>query len=552
MQQVRSSAIGVLLSELARQRRLTIAVAVAASIESVFVYGISPYIVSLFAERIAATGLGSGWAYSLAKWAALAAIGHSLAFYLRVRWRRRLTLRGYESLSQRLDDSIQKADANVCQRSGNVQGMAQKVQDAWVDLTHSAIDTLFPFAAGTISLMVFVGVRAPALIVPTLGIIVLGAGIAWVSGRQFSAKGRELRAISVDEQRAYDAMFAVIRMKWLTEKLSRERRRRTMQYGEVYREQAVHNARWQGLLQVMGGVLRVSVLIGGPMLVGVGYAPSTAVLLVLLGYSLGERFLSITAILCMYSWIVHRMVAVAEFMGDADQKTTLPSLSRSESLTYVFRGVSGIYIGRNGERGVVRLPDVTLAPGVNILEGDSGVGKSTLVGVAEQALLYEGSVLVNGCELRNHDLSDRIVNGSQSFGGMELPILHLFDDANVDEKMLELALQCAAYPNADVTRELSELSGGQRRRVVLAAVIYHALVGDRTGLLIVDEPTNDLGASEIAQLVDGFGRLAELCPSLTIVIPTHEKRLEVIARQIITLLGDDRMSVRHQTNGGPS
>lgn len=552
MQRVRSSAIGVLLSELARQRRLTIAVAVAASIESVFVYGISPYIVSLFAERIAANGLGSDWAYSLAKWAALVAVGHSLAFYLRVRWRRRLTLRGRKSLSQRLDDSIQKADANVCQRSGNVQSMSQKVQDAWVDLTCSAMDTMFPFAAGTISLLVFVGVRAPVLILPTLGIIALGACIAWISGRQFSAKERELVAISVNERRAYDAMFAVIRMKWLTEKFSRERLRRTMQYGEVYHEQAVHNTRWQGLLQGMGGVLRVSVLIGGPMLVGAGYDPSTAVLLVLLGYSLSERFLTITTALCMYSWIVYRMVPVATFIGDADQRATLPHLPDSESLTYVFRGVSGVYTGKDGERRCVRLPDVTLSPGVNILEGGSGVGKSTLVGVAEQALLYEGSVLVNGHELRSYDLSDRIVNGSQSFGGIELPILHLFDDANVDKKMLELAFQCAAYPDADVTSVLSELSGGQRRRVVLAAVIYHALVGDRTGLLIVDEPTNDLGASEIAQLVDGFGRLAELCPSLTIVIPTHEKRLEVIARQIITLLGDDRMSVRHQTNGGPS
>lgn len=114
------------------------------------------------------------------------------------------------------------------------------------------------------------------------------------------------------------------------------------------------------------------------------------------------------------------------------------------------------------------------------------------------------------------------MNGSQSFGSLEVTLEQLFG-SDTQEKERNLALMCSAYPEADLSKSLGSLSGGQRRRAVLAAIVYHTLTGGfEDGVLFVDEPTNDLGSREIRSLIKGFRRLSALMPNLAIVITTHE------------------------------
>jgi ABC-type lipoprotein export system ATPase subunit len=254
----------------------------------------------------------------------------------------------------------------------------------------------------------------------------------------------------------------------------------------------------------------------------------------------------------MFDDIVSRTKSIAMFVQDVEREEPTPPLPKAATIhgvQYRLNGVTALY-GEDGSQGSVVLPDVVISPGVTIVRGASGSGKSTLLGVADGSVAYEGSVLVGECELRDWDISEYVVNGSQSFGSMEVSLQRLFGEG-IDEEALAVALLCAAYPDADISRPLSELSGGQRRRAMLASVIYHTLTGGyENGVLFVDEPTNDLGPSEIKALIQGFRRLAQRMPTLTIVITTHEGRLVRLADQLIALTGEGGATVKYRNKYG--
>lgn len=388
-----SPAVGVLFGELERHKKLAIMTLVVTIVDSGLVFGVSPYIVSLFAEKVTTRQIG-GMFHELALWVAGIALAHATLFFLRVRWRRTLSARGRTGLSDRLNAAVSRADVDATRLSSGMQGETQKMQDAWMDLTFNTTETFLPFVCGSVSLFVFVAVRAPLFILPILVLIAGGVAVARVSARDFSAKNRLLSDVATRERGIFDAMFAVPRMKWLIAKLSPLRRKASSEFEDTFYEQARHNARWQSILLALGGVLQFVAIGSGPILIGMGYSPSVAVLIVLLGYALGEKFLSITNMLCMYDWIAFRANPVAVFIKGVERCGVLPPLpydATQNGVEYVFNGVTAIY----GEERVA-LPDVLISPGITILRGASGSGKSTLLGVADGSVPYEGSVLLGG------------------------------------------------------------------------------------------------------------------------------------------------------------
>lgn len=540
-----SPAVDILVSELLRHRKLAIGVLIVTVIDAALVFGVSPYLVSSFAEKVATGQFGA--IRDLAYWSTGLVTAHVVLFFLRVRWRRAVCAYGRTGLSDRLNGAVARADVTAIRKAGTMQGETQKLQDAWMDMTFNLTEAFIPFVCGSICLVVFVAVRAPLFIAPILILIVGGCAVAWKSARDYSAKNRLLSDAGKQESRMIDAMFSVVRMKWLIAKLSHFRGTFTHDFEDTFKEQAGQNARWQSLLSMLGGVLQVAAIAGGPTLIGMGYSPSVAVLIVLLGYALGEKFGSITGMICTYDWILFRAKSPAAFVKDVERRDTLPSLPLTEvEGGYVFSGVTATY--DDGER--VALPDLVLPRGETfVVRGGSGSGKSTFLGVADGSVSYVGSVLFGGHEVREWDVSGCIINGSQSFGAVEVSLHQLLGD-DADETARDMALMCSAYPEVDLSKSLESLSGGQRQRVMLAAIIYHTLTGGfDDGILLVDEPTTGLGARETKMLIQGFRRLAAALPNLTIIITTHERLLVGLADQMIILTGKGGAIVKRRMNG---
>jgi ABC-type lipoprotein export system ATPase subunit len=299
----------------------------------------------------------------------------------------------------------------------------------------------------------------------------------------------------------------------------------------------------------LGSLLQVGSIASGPTLVGYGHSAGVVILTVLLGFTVGERFLSMTSMVCVYEWTMFRATPMAAFMHAVSEQTSTPQLPAATRMHFTLKDACAVYTSKTGVRSTVELPDLEIGPGINIIQGESGVGKSTLVGVLSREISYEGDVRVGGLALDGWDVSGRIVNGSQAFHSMEVPQWLLFEEAwtLVDANAFAVALDCAAYPEMDPDKLLSEVSGGQRRRAMLAAVIYHVVSTDfGDGMLIVDEPTNDLDPKRIRSLARGFRKLARLYPELTIIIPTHEGKLVSIGDQRIVLYGGSRALVKRR------
>ena len=80
------------------------------------------------------------------------------------------------------------------------------------------------------------------------------------------------------------------------------------------------------------------------------------------------------------------------------------------------------------------------------------------------------------------------------------------------------------------TKRVSALSGGQRRRVVLA----QALLG-RPDLLVLDEPTAGLDPAQRGRLRDVLGRAGE---TSTVVISTHQTEdVAALCERVVVLDG---------------
>ncbi|RMI37949.1 thiol reductant ABC exporter subunit CydC, partial [Actinomadura harenae] len=170
-----------------------------------------------------------------------------------------------------------------------------------------------------------------------------------------------------------------------------------------------------------------------------------------------------------------------------------------------------------------------LPPGRHIaIMGESGVGKSTLAAVLARFLDYDGSVTLDGVELR--DLASDDVRRVIGLGGQDS---HVFDTTlaeNVrlarpgasDEDVADALRRAGLGPWLDtlpdglatrVGEHGSAVSGGQRQRIALA----RSLLAD-VPVLVLDEPDAHLDdATAVAVLTD----LLKAAGDRTVILITH-------------------------------
>ncbi|MEG1997200.1 MAG: ABC-F family ATP-binding cassette domain-containing protein, partial [Clostridiales bacterium] len=183
-------------------------------------------------------------------------------------------------------------------------------------------------------------------------------------------------------------------------------------------------------------------------------------------------------------------------------------LSKSYGVTQLLQDVS-IYLKEKDKIGII---------------GHNGAGKSTLLKIlAAQEQPDEGTVAIapnTRCAFlpQNPEMDDQATILEQVFAHLpaDLQQLHQYE---AKAMLTKLALP-------DFSRKISTLSGGQRKRVALAAALIHP-----AEILILDEPTNHLD-SEMASWLEQ--QLIRYTGALLMV--THDRYfLERVVNQIVEL-----------------
>jgi iron complex transport system ATP-binding protein len=162
---------------------------------------------------------------------------------------------------------------------------------------------------------------------------------------------------------------------------------------------------------------------------------------------------------------------------------------------------------------VVRGVDLEVRPGEIVgLVGPNGSGKTTLVRVASRAMRPdEGSVRVGGAELFSMTARDaaRLVAvvpqdlaPAFSFTALEVvlmgrnPYLSRWGGGGAEDWSLARAAMAATQVQHLADRPVDELSGGERRRVVLAQAL-----AQEAPVLVLDEPTTHLDVRHVLDLL---------------------------------------------------
>lgn len=208
----------------------------------------------------------------------------------------------------------------------------------------------------------------------------------------------------------------------------------------------------------------------------------------------------------------------------------------SKDLSYQHRDYSVSGAPLSGEDLFKTQSEIVIGPGVTILGGASGAGKTTLTTLLKQGAYattgsvklghYEGEEFV-GEDYKNLDTT--VNNIAVAFqGAPEATYLSvgeyiMLENPNADPKKVREVKKLLGIGNNGETGEIDEnacvsrsLSGGQQKRIELA----RALIKD-SPIMILDEPTSGVDEVMSDRIVD---YLKELGKEKTIVYITHDAR----------------------------
>lgn len=477
------------------------------------------------------------------------AIGGTVLGPLRQRLRRKLHDRGYTGLK----DNIQRVVTQSPSVNGYLNKMAMKeFLDTWEQFIFVFIEQFVPFLVGAGGLIVILLWKAPLAVVPVVlvlgGAVVIARSVGNIVGSTWS----DYKEKDHEEQTILGNLVAGAHMLWLTKLIIR-----LLDKADAARSKAMNAyikamVRYQSVMAGLNLGFKVATITSGTILgLAFGVPFTVTSLLLVYGLTLGDRMATIFSMNDMLT----SSAANAEVLvrGLEEAKPLGPELRATRSIV-VCQNVTVEYRDHREEakakqRGlpppppvVVELPpEIIIGPGITLLLGPSGCGKTTLVR-AWNGLPYKGSITLGGVELAGQDPRPRIVYGQQSFEAFDEAItLDLFGGETADLELVNRALWCAGYAEAPLQRSLTTYSGGQWKRLMLAAEFYSTLQRDRSlaGLLALDEPTNHLDSGtvekpgSVERLLTGLRWLADNDPGLAIPIVTHEPRLKDIADDII-------------------
>ena len=191
--------------------------------------------------------------------------------------------------------------------------------------------------------------------------------------------------------------------------------------------------------------------------------------------------------------------------------------------------------------GSVIVPEITatVAHETVGLVGQNGCGKTTLLrAVAGDITPSSGSIGIDGTiALMRQEAYPDGVSVAEAMGAQTQLDIHSRFESGVPKESdfdavdwnfpaaLDTALASCGLEGLDLTREVSELSGGERNRLKLASLLLR-----QPDILLLDEPTNDLDADARAlvySLLEGWDG--------PVLVASHDRELLEQADRIIEL-----------------
>ena len=187
------------------------------------------------------------------------------------------------------------------------------------------------------------------------------------------------------------------------------------------------------------------------------------------------------------------------------------------------------------------LPPVsfTAEPGtITLIEGPSGVGKSSLLAALRGAVAFEGAATIGGRDVRALSPADWLAWAGQSpqlRRGTVTANVALGDPAP-EADGIRRALDEACADEVDAALELgvqgSGLSGGQAQRVAVARALYRQT--RRPGaVLALDEPSSALDADTEQRLWTSLRARADA--GATVLLVSHRRSARDIADRVVEL-----------------
>jgi putative ABC transport system ATP-binding protein len=188
------------------------------------------------------------------------------------------------------------------------------------------------------------------------------------------------------------------------------------------------------------------------------------------------------------------------------------------------------------------LHDVSLTVGAGefvLIEGPSGVGKTTLLAVAAGLLRADaGEVILGGMALARMGLAAQRHHRARTVGFV-FQRSNLLEALTVRENVLLMAL-LAGMPRPDAEPETERLlallgiaaladrhpatlSGGEEQRVAVARALVH-----RPAVVLADEPTGSLDSASGGAVAESLQALAH-ARGAAVVVVTHDPRLATFA-----------------------
>ncbi|MDY0910647.1 thiol reductant ABC exporter subunit CydD [Microbacterium sp. CFBP9034] len=193
---------------------------------------------------------------------------------------------------------------------------------------------------------------------------------------------------------------------------------------------------------------------------------------------------------------------------------------------------------RRGER---MLPPVSLtaAPGaVTLLEGPSGIGKSSVFAALRGAAAFDGDASYDGVDVRRLGPSSWLAWAGQQAGlvsgsvGDNVSLGDLEPDPGLVRQALALACADDLDPRRDLGVQGAGLSGGQAQRVAVARAFYRRLRG-RAGLIALDEPSAALDPGTEERLWRSVRALAD--DGAAVLLISHRTSARAIADDVVRL-----------------
>lgn len=446
---------------------------------------------------------------------------------------RRLEYLVRHGLGQRVRETLAQRTNVLSRQNVELDSAAKTFLDAWSRMgiaTFTQCPTLVVGGAGMLAVMAS---RAPFMLVVAAIVAVSAVVAALTAGRNLLKAWGKRTKFEHQTQAALDDMVASHKSLWLlriTEKLHIEAAQRWLIAARAHSRRVLA---WQFAINGLTYSLLVGAVVGGWLLGSMQV--DTSFLLVwfsvmMMGH-INNLFLVVEA---FGSSLIEAQTFVVE-LGASERKPPPACLTvrrvdvRDVVVTYPPEG-------KDEPPTVVSLGNSTFGQGLTIVTGGNGNGKSTLLTAVVGMVQYQGEVTYETpegpIEARDVDARRFSVFSTQSNASLgSLTVRSLFDGAGAHE--IYEALGWSGFPDKiSLERRLDRLSGGQRRMIYNAAALHAAR---ELGVLILDEPTNDLSKMNIARFMDGLQEFLLDHSGVIAIVVTHDSALCTMADTVVTI-----------------